>query len=236
VDADGDGYNWDPTFLRDRVDDESGEGYCHNGSYGMISSASYINNVGALTPDNWLISPGITIPANYYTATLSWYAKGQDAGYAEEYYAVYVSTNGANIGNFNTTLYEGETTGDWIQHTANLSAYAGQTIRIAFRHYNVTDMFWLDLDDISVTGTVGVEDHELSASIYPNPANNVLNINANCNINNVAVYNMMGQMVASYNVNDMNTQISTVNLANGVYTVKISTENGMSTQRFTVVR
>ena len=237
VDADGDGFNWDPSYLRDQVDDETGQGYAHNGSYGMVASASwYSGTQSALTPDNWLISPEIVIPANYSTASISWYAKGQDASYAEEHYAVLVSTSGASTSNFSTTLYEGETFGDWEQQTANLSAYAGQTIRIAFRHYNVTDMFWLDLDDITITGGVGIDNHDMNVSVYPNPANNVLNINANSNINRVEVYNMMGQMVGMYEANDMNTQISTTALANGVYTVKIATENGTTTKKFTVAR
>ena len=236
VDADGDGYNWDPSYLRDLEDEDTGLGYGHNGSYGMVASASWNSSVGALLPDNWLISPEINIPANYTTVGLSWYAKGQDASWAEEHYAVYVSTTGSNISNFTTTLYEGETTGEWEQYSADLAAYAGQNIRIAFRHYNITDKFWLDLDDISIWGSVGIENHDMNISVYPNPANNVLNINANSNINRVEVYNMMGQMVGMYNVNDMNAQISTTALANGVYTVKITTENGMSTKKFTVAR
>ena len=237
VDADGDGFNWDPSYLRDQVDDETGQGYAHNGSYGMVASASYYSGTQSpLTPDNWLISPEIVIPANYSNVTLSWYTKGQDPSYAEEHYAVLVSTTGASTSSFTTNLYEGETTGDWEQHTANLAAYAGQTIRIAFRHYNVTDMFWLDLDDINITGVVGIDNHDMNVSVYPNPANNVLNINANSNINRVEVYNMMGQMVGMYEANDMNTQISTTALANGVYTVRIATENGTSTQKFTVAR
>lgn len=236
VDADGDGYLWDPSYLRDLQDEDTGEGYGHNGSYGMVASSSWLSSTGALTPDNWLITPEIIIPTTYTTVTLSWYAKGQDPSYAAENYAVLVSTTGSNTNNFNTTLYEGQTTGDWEQHTANLSSYVGQTIRLAFRHYNVTDMFWLDLDDISITGTTGVNEFENNVTIYPNPANNVLNINANSNINRVEIFNTMGQMVGSFDANDLNTQINTTHFANGVYTVKIETENGTSTQKFTVIR
>lgn len=149
VDADGDTYFWDPTFCRDQVNSSTGVGYGHNGSYGMVASASYINGLGALTPDNWLISPEIVLPSTG-SYVFSWFAKGQDASYCAEHYAVYVSTSGATPNDFTTALYEGETTGDWAQNIINLSAYAGQTIRIAFRHYNVTDMFWLDIDDISI--------------------------------------------------------------------------------------
>ena len=143
IDSDGDGNNWEianPQFTN------------HTGA-GCIASASYINNVGAVTPDNWLIAPAVTFSAGAQQPTLSWWAIGQDASYASEHYAVYVSTTGATVADFTATtpVYEGESTGDYENHTVDLSAYVGQTIYIAFRHYNVTDMFWLNLDDIEVS-------------------------------------------------------------------------------------
>ena len=64
----------------------------------------------------------------------------------------------------------------------------------------------------------------------------ILNITSNENINRVEVFNMMGRMVGAYDANDTYTQINTSSFANGVYTVKISTENGTSTKKFTVAR
>ena len=98
-------------------------------------------------------------------------------------------------------------------------------------------MFWMLVDNVNVTAGVGVENHDgLNTKIYPNPANNALNINATSNINRIEVYNMMGQMVGMYEANDVNAQINTTAFANGVYTVKIETENGTSTKKFTVAR
>lgn len=139
VDADGDGYNWTSD-----VQYEAYEGV------GLISSASYMNEISsALTPDNWMITPALEIPAgsNY---DLSWMVAAQDASYSDENYAVYVSTTGMNTTDFTTTLYDGTSTGEWTMQVANLGAYAGQTIYIAFRHYNTTDMFWLNIDNIRI--------------------------------------------------------------------------------------
>ncbi len=242
LDADGDGYTWEPSTepysYFDGVD-LSGTGY--NDSYGFILSGSFSNALGtALTPDNWLITPALVIPSS--GATLSFYVAAQDASYANEHYGVYVSTTGTNPSNF-TLLYEEDLDADggpraggtWKQKMVNLP-YGGQNIYLAIRHFNCEDMFLIDIDDFSVTPGVGVENHGLSTKIYPNPANTVLNINATSNINRVEVYNMMGQMVGMYEANDVNTQINTSSFANGVYTVKISTENGTSTKKFTVAR
>ena len=142
-----------------------------------------------------------------------------------------------SISGFTSVFNETLESGDWEQRTVTIDGnWAGQTIYIAFQHHDCTDMYWMKIDNISVTPLTGVENHELNTTIFPNPANNVLNINANSNINRVEVYNMMGQMVGMYDVNDMNTQINTMSFANGVYTVKIETENGTTTKKFTVAR
>ncbi|MBQ6156726.1 MAG: choice-of-anchor J domain-containing protein [Bacteroidales bacterium] len=243
LDVDGDGYSWehssDPVSYFPAGVDLSGSG--NNGSNGFILSGSFSNVTGeALTPDNWLISPTLAIPSQ--GGKLTFYVAAQDAGYAEEHYGVYVSTTGTNPNDF-TLLYE-ETIdenggprdqGIWKQKSANLP-YPGQNIHVAIRHFNCTDMFLLNLDDFTVTVGTGVEEHGLKTVIYPNPANNVLNINSTSNINRVEVYNMMGQMVGMYEANDVNTQINTTSFANGVYMVKINTENGTSTKKFTVAR
>lgn len=148
IDADGDGYNWDYTFLYNNSTPAG-----HDGSLGLIASASYINNVGPLTPDNWMVLPSFTLPAVATGFELSWYEKGQDASYCAENYSVYVSTSGRTAADFGTTAVLTSTaTGAWVKKTVDLSSYAGQTINIAFRHHNTTDMYYLDIDDIRVGG------------------------------------------------------------------------------------
>ena len=142
LDNDWDGYNWYVIYGEDY------EAMAHTG-IGNATSASYQNST-ALTPDNWLITKGIEIPANADQPTLSWWAKGQDPSWAAEHYAVYISTTGQTAADFTTVVYEGEPTGEYVEETVDLSDYAGQTIYVAFRHYNITDMFRLNIDDIAV--------------------------------------------------------------------------------------
>lgn len=148
IDADNDGFNW--TIYTSSVDNFT----THTGD-GVMSSASYDNDLeAALTPDNWMILPSFAIPSSETEFQISWYEKGQDASYADEYYSVYVSTTGRDTASFvaTTPVYSGISTGEWIKRTVNLTNYIGQTIHIAFRHYNCTDMFFLDIDDIRVGG------------------------------------------------------------------------------------
>ena len=144
IDNDGDGYGW---------------GYAPYDSMGhsglqAFASASYINNIGILTPDNWLVMPPVQLSSGH-SYTLTWYDGAIDASYYDEHYSVYISTTGNQVSNFTgtpafqTTL----TTANYTQRSLDLSSYAGQTIYIAFRHHNSTDVYWMLLDDITITET-----------------------------------------------------------------------------------
>lgn len=141
-DADGDGNSW---FHYGDGNQSLG----HNSHY-AVASASWMQNVGPLTPDNWLVTPGFALPANQQLY-LKWYEKGQDVNDFAENYSVYVSTTGDAITDFTTVVYSGTTVNSWQQQSVNLSAYAGQTIYVAFRHHNTTDMFYLVIDDVEIS-------------------------------------------------------------------------------------
>ena len=133
LDADGDGQNW---LLYQ----------------GTIQSASY--NSGALTPDNWLISPQFDIPATG-SYEVTWTATAQDQSWPAEHYGVFVSTTGySDTANF--TMLQEWTLGTGIFNPViDLSNYAGQSIYIALRHFNCTDQFRLSIDDFTVREQAG---------------------------------------------------------------------------------
>jgi hypothetical protein len=149
IDNDNDGFNWSAAYLYN-------QGAGHNASAGFVSSASYDgNSQSPLYPDNWLILPSFTLPTNASDFSLSWYVKGQDPSYVDEVYSVYICTTGRTVANFTATtaVFKDTATADWIKRTVNLSSYAGQTIQIAFRHHDCTDMWYLNIDDIRVGGS-----------------------------------------------------------------------------------
>ena len=146
IDADGDENNWAIW--------DSSQNDVHSGSY-ALSSESYINNVGAMTPDNWAITPAITIPAD---ALLSFWINGQDADWAAEHMQVYVGAEPTVDAMINHPLSEELiATGDFEQYVFSLDGYKGETVYIGFRHYNVTDQFRLNLEDVAVYSTGEVE-------------------------------------------------------------------------------
>ena len=154
LDADGDGYN----FVAD-LNDAYISSYCYEGK-GLLLSESYINYVDALTPDNYAVSPAISIPENEEDAMLSWYVAGQDVVAFAEYYSVYVytGTEKLTVENVETLLKDSEvlsetvTTGakNYLKKAVHLSGMAGKTVQIVFRHHNVTDQFRLDIDNVTL--------------------------------------------------------------------------------------
>ncbi|MDR1624133.1 MAG: choice-of-anchor J domain-containing protein [Tannerellaceae bacterium] len=173
VDADNDGYKWDISSVAE----------AQEGSR-AVYSASYVNYVGALTPDNWLVTPSITLTDDN---KLVYYVSAQDASWAAEHYGVYISTSNTVPGTFELLTEETMTAspgkpvtnpaqgafrssgpqyaqGTWYERTIDLSAYSGQTVYLAFRHFDCTDAFNLNLDNVKVVKVVSAGD--LTYNIY----------------------------------------------------------------------
>lgn len=216
-DADGDGNNWQVA--------DSNYNKVHSGAYCAVS-ASYASST-ALTPDNWLFMPPFVLPNDVTGFVLSWWAIAQDSNWTREHYSVYVTTDPNTFGT--NPVYSGEPTGQYTKQSVSLENFAGQTIYVAFRHHDCTDQFRLNIDDIHVGNTLGIEnaENEANVAIYPNPVRNMLNIEGN-NVKNVEVIDMDGRVVLT---NDRAGQIDMSNLSDGVYMVRVMSENGVSTKK-----
>ena len=150
ADADGDGQEW--TLFRDASGEIPYEGT------GFLGSYSYLNNVGPLTPDNWTITQNLTLPDDADEISLKYFIRGVDDTYFAENYSVYVGpANPSNTGQFTRLFGETIATAGWNEKVVDLSAYAGQTITIAFRHHGCTDQYTLALDNMSIVSTTGDE-------------------------------------------------------------------------------
>ena len=159
IDADGDGRNF--MVASSLMSGVAG----HNGSADFVFSQSYDNSYGIVYPDNYLVSPQVQLGG-----IVQFYACAQDAGYAAEHFGLAVSTTGnTNAADF-TTIQEwtmtaksvsapagksvmgnrsGRDQGEWYEYTVDLSAYSGMGY-VAIRHFNCSDQFYLDVDDITI--------------------------------------------------------------------------------------
>ena len=154
-DADGDGYFW--YIATGQVP--------HSGDYALWSR-SWTSDDGALTPDNYAISPAIELTSDNY---LSFWVKadtGDDGSYCAEHYAVYIwdeAPSSETLGAGSLLLEEtysttptseyciGDDGEDYQLYVVPIPAgYNGQTVYIGFRHFNCEDQNYLAIDDVSI--------------------------------------------------------------------------------------
>ena len=129
----------------------------HNSSSGFMISESYISATtsggtayGAVTPDNYLISPQVQLGGS-----ISFYAGARNTDYCAEQFSVMVSTtNNTSTDSFTTVetwiLSLSEVGYSSTPYTVDLSAYAGQTGYVAIRHWGCNDQWVLCIDDITI--------------------------------------------------------------------------------------
>ena len=144
VDTDDDGYNW-------KHDTEVGG---HGGSTGIVHSQSYYSDGHGhhpLYPDNWLISPQVTLGGSF-----SLWARAESF-YESDHFAILVSTTNTSsftlLGEWDLPIYDSE----WKQFSVDLSAFAGQTGYIAVRHYNCSDKYYISVDDFVLNTGAAIE-------------------------------------------------------------------------------
>ena len=142
IDADGDGHNWE------------------QGNH-VLASASYMDGVGALAPDNWAFTPAVQFTQNNY---LSFWVRAAHHDDQAEHYAVYISPEPpvlSNLANCDVLMPETEfPNGDYVelgpdgiyQHYIIKipDKYAEKTAYMGFRHFHCEDMYWLYIDNVEI--------------------------------------------------------------------------------------
>ncbi len=110
-------------------------------------STSDFNPVGVA--NRWMVTPQIIIPSGATGVLLTWDAYSYSGNYPESY-EVKLSTTDSLTTSFTTLLFStpGENP-DWTIHAIDLNAYAGDTIRLAFRNKS-NNKYAMGLDNIKV--------------------------------------------------------------------------------------
>ena len=151
--------NW--MHVNDYTPRDYTSGYGNNQTDGWMLSESYISastegNGTAVTPDNYLVSPQVTLGGS-----ITFWVTNGNSSYGAEHFALLVSTtNNTNISSF-TQVQEWTLAGKgakgtrsfsdhtWYEYTVDLSAYSGAGY-VAFRHFNCNDQWILGLDDVTI--------------------------------------------------------------------------------------
>jgi photosystem II stability/assembly factor-like uncharacterized protein len=191
----------------------------------MASTAAPWNN-------DWIISPQLQLGTS---SVFTFMAKSYTSDYGLEKFNVGVSTTGMAPGDFtmlNTSVIEVPVA--WTDQTFDISAYDGQQVYVAIQCVS-QDAFVFMIDDLMVESITGIEENEISNfNIYPNPANNLVNISSDVDMKTVRIVNYTGQVVYTENAYSNSLSINTSNLAKGVYILQLETASGWSSQKLII--
>ena len=114
----------------------------------------------------------------------------------------------------------------WRREMVDLSNIADRddvVIRFEFRSAYGNNVW---IDNVNISNVTGISEIESDLTIYPNPATDNMTISTSENVQRVEIFNMQGQLVKAESGNV--TSISVKDLANGMYTLKLTTDNGTS--------
>lgn len=230
-DADGDGYDW---YWREYL--------AIYGGYKCLVSRSYNTADGALTPDNWVKSYPIDL-TSFSTSDniqLSWKVRGEYSNLSHEYYSVYAATNN-QISDFTsspvvTSEYADAVggTGTFVTRSMDISSLGGNTVYIAFRHHNSSNQYSINIDDVSIsTSLLSNTDFDVkSFKHFYDLDNDSLILKSDIKLDNVSIYNMLGQQVLLRKLSKNRETINVSNLKDGIYIANVEIDNTFQTVKF----
>ena len=186
----------------------------------------------------WLISPSVNLAASS-APVLNFITLAKFDG---DPLQLMISTDYSGTGNPNNATWDDITAsaewdedfadwGDWVcSGDIGLSNYKEASVHIGFKYigsnsdgttWEVDDIALFDGDGLSVEKAI-----ENVVEVYPNPANDILNIALENNNNTkINIIDITGKTVLTQELKAQNNIISVQNLESGLYFVEISTQN-----------
>lgn len=225
IDADGDGYNWD---IR--------QNWSNPENPYSATSASIDDYDVPLFPENYMVTP-----YKLDCEQIVFKACVQDASHPAEHLGVAVSTTTGDSADEFTIVWDVDMTakqvGNWYLFDVDLREFQGQDIYVAIVHYNCTNQFMVNVDDILLNRVYdNVSENAITSFVvYPNPASDMVKIDSEVVVNQYDIYNVAGEMVYSAKVGEKSFEINVSELPAGTYVINVISE-GMTQSRRIVKR
>ncbi len=177
----------------------------------------------------WFYTNKVTLVAGT-TYSISYEYGNDDDLYTEKLKVAFGTTANAAAMTTEIANHSAINQGTLQSNIATFTPTASGEYVIGFQAYSDEFQSLLFVDNIVIQealGSNGFENNSFTA--YPNPVQDVLNLNYTTTISTVAVYNLLGQQVLSVNLNANKGQVNMSELAAGTYLVKVQAENEMKT-------
>ena len=180
--------------------------------------------------DDRLITPRITLGSS--GNALSFWAKAPTDIYGLEIFDLEISTTGTDAGDFFLVLpNQSPESEEWTEFVFDLDAFAGEDIYIAI-HYIASDVYSLILDDFKVTATTlsNTEFNTSNLDYFYNAGQ--LTIQSSFNLDNVSLYNALGQEVLTQDLGSDKASVNVSSLSTGLYIAKVASGDQVNTFKF----
>ena len=193
----------------------------------MIAATSLLN-------DDYIITPRIDL-TSVNAAQFSFWAKSLTDAYGLERFHVLLSTTSSNYFDFTVELSDGELQAplEYTEYSYDLSDYEGQMVYLAI-HYVAQDSFVFQMDDFLVQGNILSIEDNLFNNFNHYITNNNLVMSASSSLENIQLYNLLGQEVFSKSLSNTNETINIASLDTGTYIAKVSIQG--TSKSFKIVK
>jgi len=180
--------------------------------------------------DDWIVSPQIDLSGASGLIELNFEAMSVagNPNFGEDY-RVLVSTTGTDISADFTEVLDVELESNDMPtiRTIDLSAFAGMAIYIAWNN-DSNDRWGVVIDNVVVeAATLGLEDQTFNGFSQFVDTDNNLRLSANTSMENLQLFNVLGQQVLTQKLSSNNETVNIASLRSGVYiaTVTINGQN-----------
>lgn len=184
-------------------------------------STSWYSPAGAA--DDYMVTPAITLTSNNY---LFFDAQALDASFPDGY-EVRLSTTNSTVAALSTVLLNvpAETATVWNSRRIDLSAYANQTVHVAWRN-NSNDQFVLAVDNIEIKEVIsndaGVEDLTISDTYVTNSTVTIAGTIENTGLNTLNTVDINWSTDGGVTVNSNSLTPSTASFGSASFTHTIT--------------
>ncbi len=211
----------------------------HSGARALFYTVSTTIGAPAGTYETFAILPCTDVVVGR-TYRISYWRKSNDTPVANGQTGVFVGTTQeatamTTVVKAYSTITPNPQASAWEQDSVDYVATATGTVYFAIGAKGTVatgNQINVRLDDINIKrlSAAGIDENSIFASVYPNPANDVLNFDINGNATSVSIIGLDGKVYSTTSFNGNSTSVNVASLASGIYVYEIVAENGSVTR------
>lgn len=122
----------------------------------------------------------------------------------------------------------------FVTESFDLGSLTNADAQVRFTYDDNADWAWsAGIDNFTLDFTLSTDENGISNfNMYPNPATEVLNVNAPAAIQEVKVFNLAGQVVLQQEIGATSSQLDVARLQTGAYLLQVTADGQTGTYKF----